>query len=104
LKILINTDNNIEGKEELNVHFKTVLENALSRFSDQIIRVEVYLGDENAYKKGSDDKRCTLEAHLGGLPPIVVVRHAANLEQAVNSAVDKLKESIGSAIGKRRNY
>ena len=38
------------------------------RFSAHITRVEVHLGDENAGKRGSDDKRCMMEARLEGHP------------------------------------
>jgi len=41
MHIQVNTDNNIEGREKLAAHAEAVVEEALSRFSDHITRVEV---------------------------------------------------------------
>ena len=48
MQIQVNTDNNIEGRDELARRVEAGIEAALSRFSDQITRVEVHLGDESA--------------------------------------------------------
>lgn len=40
--------------------------NALRRYKNQITRVEVHLGDENADKIGQRDQRCMVDAHLQG--------------------------------------
>ena len=39
MQIQINTDSNIEGREELAIHVKGVVASVLSRFSDRITRV-----------------------------------------------------------------
>jgi ribosome-associated translation inhibitor RaiA len=105
MKIQINTDSNIAGREKLAAHFKAVVEDALSRFSDQITRVEVHLSDENSRNKsGHNDKRCMLEARLEGFQPIAVTHRAATLDQAVDGAADKLKNSIESTLGRLRDH
>jgi len=99
--IQINTDSNIEGDTELAQQIKTIVRNNLERFSEQITRVEVHLSDENSDKKlGTDDKRCLLEARLTGLQPISVSDQAATLVQAVDCAVEKLKRSLDSTLGR----
>jgi ribosome-associated translation inhibitor RaiA len=99
--IQINTDSNIEGDQELAQQIKAVVRNSLERFSEQITRVEVHLSDENSDKKfGAEDKRCLLEARLAGLQPLSVSHQAGTLEQAVNGAVEKLKRSLDSTLGR----
>lgn len=64
--IQVNTDSSIENDAALTAHVQTVVEKALSRFSDKVTRVEVHLHDENAHKPGDHDKRCLLEVRLAG--------------------------------------
>lgn len=105
MKIQINTDRNIAGREKLVAQVRVVVEDALSRFSDQITRVEVHLSDENSRKKsGHDDKRCVLEARLEGLQPIAVSHQAATLDQAVDGAAEKLKKSLESTLGRLHDH
>jgi ribosome-associated translation inhibitor RaiA len=99
--IQINSDSNIEGDNALAQRVEAVMRDALDRFSEQITRVEVHLGDENSGKKfGTDDKRCLLEARLVGLQPIAVSHQAATLEQAIDGAVKQLKRSLDSTLGR----
>ena len=98
MHIQINTDSNIEGREELASHVKGVVDGALSRFSDRITRVEVHLSDQNSDKSGQDDKRCMMEARLEGRQPTAVTHQAASLDDAVDGAADKLKRSLESTL------
>lgn len=94
MHIQINTDSNIEGREELASHVEGVVEGALSRFSNRITRVEVHLSDQNSDKSGQDDKRCMMEARLEGRQPTAVTHQAASLDDAIDGAADKLKRSL----------
>lgn len=102
--VQINTDSNINGREEMEVYYTSKLESSLNRFDQQITRLEVHLGDENSHKHSADDKRCMIEARLKGMQPIAVTHHSDTLELAVNGAIDKLKRALESAIGKLRSY
>ncbi len=103
MQIQMNTDGNIEGREGLATHINSVVESALSRFSDQITRVEVHLSDENSDKKsGPNDMRCVMEARLEGRQPIAVTHHAATVDQVVDGAAGKLTRLIESTIGRLR--
>ena len=88
----------------MTTYFTETLEDSLSRFNEQIMRVEVHLSDENAHKEGGDDKRCLLEARLKGLKPVVVTHQAENIDLALSGAIDKLIKSLESTIGKLRNH
>jgi len=103
MQIQINTDNNIEGREELATQVEGVVQDSLSRFSDQITRVEVHLSDENSHKSGQDDKRCVMEARLEGRQPTAVTHQAATLNEAVDGDAEKLTASLESTLGRLRD-
>ncbi len=98
MQIQINTDSNIEGREELGMHVKGVVERALSRFNDRITRVEVHLSDQNGDKSSQDDKRCLMEVRLEGREPTAVTHQAASLDDAVDGAANKMKRSLESTL------
>ena len=103
MQIQINTDNNIEGREELATQVEAVVQDSLRRFSEQITRVEVHLSDENSHKSGQADKRCVMEARLEGRQPTAVTHEAATLSEAVDGAADKLTASLESTLGRLRD-
>jgi hypothetical protein len=45
-----------------------------------------------------------IEARLAGMKPIAVTNHGNTHEQAVEGAVEKLKTSLDTIIGRLRNY
>jgi ribosome-associated translation inhibitor RaiA len=105
VQIQLNTDGNIDGHEAMATQVSSVVESALSRFSDHITRVEIHLSDENSKKKaGNDDMRCMMEARLEGRQPIAVTHQAATLDQAVDGAADKLTKLIENTLGRLRDH
>ena len=104
MTIQFNTDNNVKVSEEIRIPLISLISEKLSRFGHQITRVEVHLSDENGNKEGFNDKRCIIEARLSGMKPIAVTNRANNHEQAVEGAVDKLKTSLDTILGRMRNY
>ncbi len=89
--------------ESFTTRITGVVESALSHCGGRITRVEVHMSDESASKKGHEDKRCTLEAHVEGLAPSAVTHHAPTLDQAVQGAADKMKRMLESSIDKLRH-
>jgi ribosome-associated translation inhibitor RaiA len=100
VQIQVNTDHTIEGHEALADQIRGVVENALSRVSDHITRVEVHLIDESGPKSRDNNKRCMMEARLEGRQPIAVTDEAATADLAVNGAADKLARMIEHTLGK----
>lgn len=99
--IQIRTDRNIEGDDAFAQQVESVLRNTLDRHSEQVTRVVLHLSDENSDKKsGTADKRCLMEARLAGLQPISVSHRAATLELAIDGAVEKLKRSLDTTLGR----
>jgi len=66
MRIQVNTDRHIKGHKALATSVRATPESALSRFSDQITRVEVHVNDENGDKRGQNDK-----TRRDGSPPRV---------------------------------
>jgi ribosome-associated translation inhibitor RaiA len=77
-----------------------VVEGRLERFSRRITRVEVHLNDLNSTKLGERDKRCMMEARLGGMKPIAVSHEAPTLTEAIHVAADKLERAIEHTLGR----
>ncbi|KTD21442.1 HPF/RaiA family ribosome-associated protein [Legionella israelensis] len=100
MQIQINTDNNVEGHEQLAEKVKNEINKKLDRFSNYLTRIEVHLGDENSQKSGQYDKRCLLEARLKHHQPIVVSDNASTVMQATTGAVKKLKHALKNTIGR----
>jgi sigma 54 modulation/S30EA-like ribosomal protein len=101
MQIQINTDRNIESNEALAAQINSIVESALSLFSDSITRVEVHLSDENSDKKGGgDDIRCMMEARLEGRQPCVATHLAPTVDLAATGAAGRLARKIESILGK----
>jgi ribosome-associated translation inhibitor RaiA len=104
MQIQINTDKNVTGSEELTASSTSLISEELSRFSQQITRVEVHFSDEDGHKDGLRDKRCMMEARLAGMKPIAVTNHADNHKQALDGAISKLKTSLEKLTGRLKDH
>ncbi len=104
MTIQINTDKNLSVHEEYDNELEALLTEELSRFDEHITRLELHLSDENGNKESQDDKKCLLEARLKGRQPIAVSALGNTYDQAVDSAIDKLKNSLETIIGRLRNH
>jgi hypothetical protein len=72
MKILLNTDYNISGSEEMRETLKDVIKDAFNRFSEHITSLEVKFRDESSYQYSKNDS--VLEA-LKGMQPLAVTSH-----------------------------
>jgi ribosome-associated translation inhibitor RaiA len=104
MQIQVNTDDNVEGREELARRVEAEVISALSRFSGHITRVEVHLSDENADKGGINDKRCLMEARPTGRKPLAVSHQGATLEEAFTGAAKKLQAALESTLGRSNDH
>lgn len=104
MQIQVHTDNNVTVSDAMVQRVEAELESTLSRFSDQITRVEVHFGDENAGGSGGSDKRCMVEARSAGKQPVAVTHHAASVGEAWSGAVHKLAALIGNRHGRSNSH
>ncbi len=101
MQIQVNTDGNVEGREELVEHVSAEIKARLGRFGDQVTRYEVHLGDESAGRSTSSDMRCMIEARPARRGAVAVTCHAASLHEAVSGAVEKLAHLLAREFGRR---
>lgn len=102
--IQVNTDNHIEGKEELNNYISNLVNEKLQRFDSQLTRIEVHLSDVNGGgKAGSDDKKCNIEARLENSDPIFASAQSDELAKAIHECLQKIKRGIEHQIDKVKN-
>lgn len=103
MQIQINTDNNVEGHEQLAQEVKNEINKKLDKFSHHLTRIEVHLTDENGQKSGQNDKKCLLEARLKNYHPIVVSDNASSVMQATIGAIKKMRQALTSTIERLNN-
>jgi len=105
MKVQVNTDHNIAGREALADNIGGVVEAALRRVSDHITRVEVHLSDENSdQKQGDHAMRCMMEARLEGRQPVAVTHQAETVAEAVDGAAAKLSRMMDHTLGQLRDH
>lgn len=100
MQIQINSDHHISTSPQIAGRVQTLVRDTLDRYSDRITRVEVHLNDLNGVKHGSSDKRCLMEARLGGVGPISVNHEAESLDLAIDGAMEKLERAIEHKLGR----
>lgn len=102
--VQFNTDKTIDGDKKHQNYFTSQIDEELDKYKSQITRIEVHLSDENGKKEGMNDIKCVLEARLEGRSPIAVTQQADTVELAVSGAIDKLKNSLETIVGRIQNY
>lgn len=100
MQIQFNTDKTINGDERHQDFFTSQIAEELKQYQSDITRIEVHISDENGKKEGVNDIRCLLEARLEGRQPIAVSNQADTIEQSVSGAIDKLKASLKTILGR----
>ena len=100
MQVQVHAYSSVKGNSILTQTIEESVENAVRRWTPRITRVEVHLSDINGQKGGAADKRCLLEARIGGLQPLAVTHQAATLHDAVDGAAEKLKKVLQNTIGK----
>lgn len=100
MQIRINSDHHISATPERARRVQALVRDTLDRYSDRITTVEVHLGDQNGIKHGSNDKRCMMEARIGGIGPVSVTHEAESLDFAIDGAMEKLERAIEHKLGR----
>ena len=97
----VRTDNHIRNSAAFAESIRADVEAAFgSRFGDRLRRVEVYLEDVNS-DKGGIDTRCSVEVHLAGRPAVAAHDVAADVETAVDGAVERVLRVIEKQLGRQ---
>lgn len=102
--VQVNAGNGVHVQGEVAERIEDNVKAALSRFAQDITRVEIHLSDENRDKGGDDDMRCLMEARINGRPPIAVTNFAGDLPRAIDGATDKLEKAVGHELERLRDH
>lgn len=103
MKIQFNTDKTIDGSKRHQDFYTSQIADGLKIYESEITRIEVHVSDENGRKEGINDIRCLLEARLEGKQPIVATCQADNEELAISGAIENLKASLKTILGRMKN-
>jgi hypothetical protein len=104
MEIHIHTGNGMDNDVSLEGWADGEIRRSLSRFSDDIRRIEVHLSDVNSAKGGAADKRCLIEVHLPQHAPVAVSHQAPSMDQAFRGAETKALSALESALGKAKSH
>ncbi len=104
MKVLVNTDHNIDCDADEVDRIESAVQSAFGRFDHHLTRIEVHLRDESAGKESVDDIRCLLEARPTGQDPVVVIHHGDSVTAAFGGATDKLDALLTSKLDRRREH
>lgn len=100
MQVQVNTDDHIHGGESLAQWITEESKSRLSRFQDQVTRLEVFLTDLDAGKSGANDKRCRIEARVTGRQPVTVTDEADKMANAFIGAAEKLARALDTDLGR----
>jgi ribosome-associated translation inhibitor RaiA len=100
MQIQVHADSSVKAGRDVARAAEAAVEGAVHRWTRRITRVEVHLSDVNRHKGGADDKRCVMEARLGGLEPFVVTHTAATMPEAIDGAAGKLQTLLQRSLGR----
>lgn len=104
MQVQVNTSNGVDNKDTLDRWASDYLNEALSRFSQDITRVEMHVCDVNAGRKGPSDKRCMLEARITGREPVAATHHAPTQDEAIRGAAQRLIHLLDHTLGKLERH
>jgi Sigma 54 modulation protein / S30EA ribosomal protein len=104
MQIQVNSDKTVAVTEAMIRFTEEDLNRILSRFENQVTRLEVHLSDVNGDKGGPMDKKCIIEARPAGHHPMTVTAHANTVDEAVRAAGQKMKNALETTFAKAAKH
>ncbi len=103
MQIMINSDNQVELKDNFIEHWQSEISSSLKRYDDWITRIEVHLTDENSQAKGgNDDIRCLVEARPAGKQPVSIEVRGESAERALADGIATMDRRLSAMLDKVR--
>lgn len=100
MQVQVNTGNGVQNHGTLERWATEFISDTLSRFEQDITRVEVQLGEQARARGGAVDRRCLLEARLTGRQPVTAEHHADTQDAAIRGAAQRLLSALDRTLGK----
>ena len=104
MKLLVHADAGTDVDAAQLAWLSAQLEHLLGRFRDHLGRVDARLSQLTGSPAGTDESRCRLEAWIEGRDPVAVSHQAAQPQQAVRGAADKLARLLDSTLERLHGY
>ncbi|MBN2973113.1 HPF/RaiA family ribosome-associated protein [Roseomonas aeriglobus] len=98
--VQINTDNRVDGPQDVADGFEERVRTRLSRFGDRLTRVEVHIRDADGHRNGPDGITVSVEARPAGGQPITVTDTGNDPGSTLNGALRKAVDALESSFGK----
>jgi putative sigma-54 modulation protein len=89
--------------EGLREHTERRLGFALSWASQDLRKIVVRLSDING-PRGGDDKRCSIQVVIPGVPDVVIIDTEADLYVAIDRAIDRTERSVARLLERQREH
>ena len=102
MQIQIRHDENVKGDK--NGWITATVEDALSRYGEQITTVEVHLADEDGPKNSDGAIRASVEARVAGFDPIAATSHGDDVGTALEAALAKIVRMLDGKLGRVRDH
>lgn len=102
MQIQVNSDQSVAVDAGLAAFVEETVRRVLTRWTNDVSRVEIHLSDVNGERFGTMDKRCLLEARPAGGDPVAVTAEGGAVEAAVRAAAQKMDRLLDSRFGKLR--
>lgn len=103
MKIQIDADTLIEGRDTLDAQIIRTVHNALDPFRDRITLVKVHLSVQSRARPSPQDKHATMETRLEGAQPFAVAYLSRNFAEATAGAAKELRRSIERTLERLRD-
>lgn len=100
MKIQVNTDTPVFGREDSTDRVEAEIAGALARFESRLTRVEVHLSRQSTGRTTGTDFRCMIEARPRGRGPLAVTHHATTAAEALLGSIDRLVALLTSTFGR----
>ena len=101
--VQVHTDNHIVGRGEVLADVEASVRASLEGFESQLVRLEVYLSDDNGPKSTGNDIRCVIETHPAGGKRMAVTQNAGDLMAAVDAACEKMHRMLADHVDRLHN-
>ena len=101
--IEVNTDHNIRGTQSLIIQVKSIIQEKLEYYSNDLTRVIVSFSDLNGDKQTPVDKKCVIETRVEHRRPVAVSSESSHLLLALDEACDKMNHLLKTMMDKKRD-
>ena len=103
MHVQVHAEDAIQGGDALLRWAQEATQDRLARLKEYLPRVDVYFSAVDQLKTGGPGKRCVIETHASGRPPLVVSVEAEKVDEAFSAALDRLIRAVDTDLGKLKD-